>query len=663
MLSSTDARVATASGPWWRWLPLAAALAGLTLHTWLLIGTDGGLLASRPLGDFYDAQVRAWFDGHWHVPAEVAGLEGIVRDGRTYIYFGVVPSILRLPVLALTDSLDGRLSQLSVWCATAVATAAGVSLWWRLRALVSAEPPGFADHVRAAAVAAALPAGSTLLFLASRPGVYHEASAWGVAFTLWCFVALLDLTRQWSRRGVVLCGLAAAAAVSSRPSVGLAAIAAVALVAVAIGAGARTGVVTGTGRRLPMLALGAAAAGALVSYSAVMWIRFRTLFGPPLEDMVFAQVDEGRASFLERHDGFFGLEFVPTTLVQYWRPNGLDITAAFPFVDFGEPPGPVIGGTEFDLIDHVASVPATMPAAVVLAVLGVVTMARDRDRFAVPALLTVGALAGLGGMLAFGYIAHRYTADALPLVLVPALVALATVSRRSVVAVVAALGVAGVWINLALGLTYQRLWSPDAPPHAIASFLELRHDVAGVLGVGRATPVVVTGELPAEGRRGDLAVVGDCDGLYLHDGLPTNSLEPTSWVPVERTERTGWRRYVLSPPATARAGDSELLVAVGEPGEPEATLWLDHLDAERVRLRYEGAPFAVEGPELAIGPDGRYVLDVALDRLVGLASVDLDGSPALRAFHQADSTRLTTVSTTLRPLTLPEPRLCRALLD
>ncbi len=51
----------------------------------------------------------------------VVGYEGFIVDHRTYMYFGPFPALLRLPVLAVTHGLDGRLTPWSMTVAFVVA--------------------------------------------------------------------------------------------------------------------------------------------------------------------------------------------------------------------------------------------------------------------------------------------------------------------------------------------------------------------------------------------------------------------------------------------------------------------------------------------------------------------------------------------------------------
>src|SRR5579864_8647642 len=48
--------------------------------------------------NFYDLQGRALLHGHLSLQAGSIGLEGFVHDGHTFTYFGLFPSLVRLPV-------------------------------------------------------------------------------------------------------------------------------------------------------------------------------------------------------------------------------------------------------------------------------------------------------------------------------------------------------------------------------------------------------------------------------------------------------------------------------------------------------------------------------------------------------------------------------------
>ncbi len=120
---------------WWR-----GAVPTLAAYLWVLTVGRADLLQVHYFDDFYDAQARSLMHGRLDVPPEVPGFEGFLIDGRTYIYFGPFPSLLRMPVLAVTDRFDGRLTTLSMLLAAVVLAAASFRLLCSLRPLARGHP-------------------------------------------------------------------------------------------------------------------------------------------------------------------------------------------------------------------------------------------------------------------------------------------------------------------------------------------------------------------------------------------------------------------------------------------------------------------------------------------------------------------------------------------
>ena len=92
----------------------------------------------------------------------------------------------------------------------------------------------------------------------------------------------------------------------------------------------------------------------------------------------------------------------------------------------------------------------------------------------------------------------------------------------------------GVWVNVvAQRRVPTTVGSGRRTPTSSSGFVGFQHDLADLLGVGDLT--VERGDaLPdGTGRAGTLFVVGDCDGLYLSDGLPTNAVKRSPWTPLE----------------------------------------------------------------------------------------------------------------------------------
>ncbi len=110
-------------------------------------------------------------------------------------------------------------------------------------------------------------------------------------------------------------------------------------------------------------------------YVALNMVKFGTPFSLPFDRQLVAILGgTHRAILKQNHGSLVGLQFVPTTLVQYFRPDAIAFRASFPFVAF---PGPatIIGSARFDQVMPASSVLASMPMLSVLAVIGLVGVA------------------------------------------------------------------------------------------------------------------------------------------------------------------------------------------------------------------------------------------------------------------------------------------------
>jgi hypothetical protein len=632
----------------------AGAVPGLLVAGWLL--TDGrlDLLGWRPSGNFYDAQAHSLLDGHLTIDPAVLRHDGFVGRHGTYLYQGPVPALLRIPAIAVFgDRYDGRLGQLSMLAAFVVALAFAARLHWRIRTLLRGPVAvSVTESVLVAVFAFALVAGSVLTFLASRAWVFHEAVAWGVAFALAAIDQLVALARRPTGWTLVRACAFAAAALLTRASVGLGPVAGLVLVGVGVvamrvgGRLARALAWLGPGprgRRLPIAVYALAAAIPLGLYAVVNWAKFGTLFSVPFYNQVFTKVDPGHRAFLDANGGtYFGLQFVPTTLLHYLRPDGVAFSATFPFVGFRAPPGTVIGGAVFDLVDRAASVPASMPFLLALSVAGAALAFRPRAwrdvRFGPLRTPMIAALVGGVTVFPFGFVAERYLGDMLPVLVIAGVVGLQALlathrrrrpprSRTVLAAALVVLAIYGVWVNVALSLEYQRLWAPVAPPTLVAGFVGFQHDVADALGAGDLT--VERGEaLPdGTGHGGTLFVVGDCDGLYLSDGLGTNEVKRSPWIPVE----LGPDRHVMADVRFDRQAPGTVVPIASIGDDSVVARWVD---GDHVVFGYRPADGAsVEDVPVRIEPGRRYGLDLTVDDRVEELSMRLDDARVLSAFR------------------------------
>jgi hypothetical protein len=456
---------------------LVGDAVGFAICAWLLAIAPTNALTSL-LGSIDDKQARRLFQGHWDLPFKDLAIEAFKIHGHYETYFGIWPAVLRMPVLAVTHRFDGRMTGASMLLALAVALGASGGIHWQLRALLhdagpdaDPAPVGRGEWWATAAFQAALGGGSIATFLASRPLVYHEMEMWGIAGGLASANCLLRYLHAPSLRRAGACCFAASITLLSRPSVGFGVLASFGLVwLVAIV------------RRHDPVRLLVAFAGAglvpLVLYGAMNIARFGSPFSLPLQKQVFTTYDTQRQAALAANGGsLFGIKFVPTTLLQYARPDAIRFGRGFPFVNFPHERAHVIGHVVFDTLDRSSSLPTSMPGFCALALVGAFLLLRGarpgyRRARALLWPIVVGGVLGTGFALTIAFVANRYLADFMPPLVVLAIVGLRALidssrgrSRQVVRVGAVALFLIGVWISLGLAIVYQRDLKPGDPDY------------------------------------------------------------------------------------------------------------------------------------------------------------------------------------------------------
>ncbi|GIU87520.1 MAG: hypothetical protein KatS3mg009_2035 [Acidimicrobiia bacterium] len=631
----------------------AGALGGAAAavpFTWLVTLGRLDLLQRHDLAGFYDAQAHALLDGHWDIPRDRLGFEAFIVDGKAYTYFGPWPTLLRLPVAALTDRYDGRLTQLSLLAAFAVLMVATVRLAWRAREVAHAGAPvGRFEAALAACFTFTVGAGSVVPFLASRPVVYHEAELWGAAWAVAAFAALLGFLRRPSGRGVALAGGATGLALLTRSSVGIGPVVALGVVLAGralVLAARRWGrpalarpaawfglPPAGGASHLPGLAV--ALAAPIGAYAAVNLARFGHPWRLPIADQVATVIDPVRPHIFAGTGGsLFAAKFLPTNLAALLRPDGLGLDGAFPWVTFPSR-ARVVGEVTFAAIDPAAALPASAPLLFALAAAGAVALvlprrwsARDLAPLRAPAL---GAAFGGVGVLTIPFVNQRYHADLLPLLgVLGATAAFGAVGRfvprlasrrtKAVLACAAAvLAAASAAVAVALAVQYQRAYSPFTTDAERAAFVRFQHEVARRLPFASPPPVRRGSALGEPAPAGTLLVLGDCAGVYWSDG--------TRWYPIERTAATGRFRLRLGFPAGAAGGT----VAVAGTGA----------DADRIAAAPDGSGhvrFVLTSPRVArpvrsdpvrLPPDRTLTVDLLVDNRLGVVDVSVAGRSVL----------------------------------
>jgi hypothetical protein len=648
-----------------RFLVASAAGTGIALLPFLWVLWDGRLDPLRIhqtgfFSNFYDLQARALFDGHWWVPKGSLGIEAFVIDGHEYEYFGPFPAFLRMPLLAVSDRYDGRLTALSMLLAWVVLAAFSTALLWRVRAIVRGdEELRTTEAVGCGLLLGSAMGGSVLLVLATQPAVYYEALIWGAAWGVGALFALIGVLERPTVRRVVGFGACTLCAVLSRATVGWACV--IGGVTAAAWLAARRP----TTRRLSGLLVGAALLP-LVAGCAVTWMRFGAPFSQPLDAQVFSQHDPHRKLFLTANENrVFGLDFAPSTLLAYLRPDGLHIGAAYPFITLPPEPPRVLGGAVFDQTYRTASVPATMPLLFGLGCWGIVSALR-RGQAAATASLRIPLLAAIvagGGVILWSGIAPRFLADFMPLLLLSASIGLMAVSaslagrprrsRSAAVSGIAALALFGLLANLGIATQMTRF---VAEPR-LRSFVALQAKVGR--HTGHPLRVTISDDAPPSAPAGTLLATPSCGALY----LATGEIFPPRWLAVERGPSAQqhlditYRSFDQPPAALVSAGGADLFV------EDRA---IDYFHYVRLRLEGIGETRVSEWKALQVGVERRVdvISDVALHRM----SVAMDGEqvfdvelptadeavvwPALPGGGSPGS------QITIRPTRVAEPTLC-----
>jgi len=585
---------------------LAAGAASVAIYLWLQLD----LLGSRVFGNFYDIQARALLDGQLAVPPGSLGNEAFAVRGQEFLYNPPGPSLLRLPIFLFTDRLDGRLTAVSMLAAYVVTVVVLCLLVWRVRGLLA---PGAAlsrsEALLLGTFLVAGTAGSTLLYLGSIPWVFHEAYLWAIPMTLGAAHALIGVLQRPSTAGVLAVGGFTLGAVMSRATAGFACAAAVMAAAAWLWSGRR-----GQGARSWWWSVLLAGAVPVVLSAAVNWAKFRHPWLFPIEDQVFTGLSEHRREAIAANGGdLFGFNLIWSTVPAYLRPDGIRFGTLFPFISLPAEPAGVYRGGVFDLTYRTGSIVPMMPLLVALSVLGGVRAFR-RGAGSQAAILRF-PLAGLalvpGGVLFGGYIAHRYTAEFVPLLLAAGAVGVVDLGtrlsgwvvdrRRLALAAVGVLAAFGLAANLAVAVSTQALANPGT---VLADHLARQERFSGLVGGDLSDHVVASVELPEAAPADTVHIIGECQAVYVGTGE-----EFTPWVEAgNRPLRLRFTRSSNVPPAAEGA-----LPLAELAGHRRTTVILERED-DRYRLAVRGGGHDDVGPWFRPPPGATFTVEVTTDR-------------------------------------------------
>lgn len=495
----------------------------------------------------YELQGRMFLEGRISIPEGSMGIEGFDRGGKTWMYFPPFPALLRLPVLMTTHEFDGRLTLVSMAVAWIVLAAMTTKLVW----LVHERVTGSTEVSRTAAVLmsiflAAATGGTFLTYDAALPWVYHEVYLWAVAASVGAVYWMVRIVVAPDWQAVRWCGAFALVAIGTRATEGWALC--LVLLAIALWMRVRP---AGPAHRAHWWGVLLAAAVPLGGSIALNLYKFGHVYLFPLQDQVWTDLNEHRREALAANGGdLTGTQFFPTSLVTYFRPDGIRFVDHFPWITVpAEPPDP-LAGAFIDQAYRTGSVTSFMTLLLLLTVIAAVTVFGPWAPAGSRALRApfVASVAITGGVMNYGYYATRYVSEFVPALVVggaigTSLLALWVQERRRVrvpvLAGAAALTTFAILAQVAIGISAAAY---NQRGDRLLRFLGWQQDVTPE---AQAALVTRTDTLPTGARTDGLVIRGDCDALFLGTG---DRYEP--WITVEERD-TSWQ---IHPEGTLRPG-------------------------------------------------------------------------------------------------------------
>ena len=161
----------------------------MVAHFSLLTRGTHELLGPELMGGAFDSLAQALLRGTTEVDPVAIRWEAFVVEGRSYMYFGPWPALLRVPAWILAPQLFGQWARLSCMIASALCLGGFALMSLRMIERNQAlEPPARSLLLVTSLVGYGV--ATPLLFLMSSATIYHESILWGLAGSS-CFMAVL----------------------------------------------------------------------------------------------------------------------------------------------------------------------------------------------------------------------------------------------------------------------------------------------------------------------------------------------------------------------------------------------------------------------------------------------------------------------------------------
>lgn len=523
-----------------------AVVLGPFLYTLFDLWTGSfNIFRSVSPASIYDLQAQAMLHGHLWLPNGSIGVEGFLHGGRTYTYFGLLPSLFRMPILLVLPHAAGHLTALSILAAWILTAVIGSFLIWRVRILIRGDADlGLGEATCLGALVATILGGSVLLFLAASPWVYDEDVAWSIPVTLATLFVLLGILDSPTKRRVILLGVLLVAGILGRQPPAFACVVGTFITSAWFFFGRG-----GAHNRRWAGPIAVAAVAPVPLWLAVNWVKYGTPFNSlPLSAQVWTRVNVHRRVFLAASGGRgYSLHFIPTTLWAYLQPFGLRVQSTLPFFTLPVHSPNVVGPYVFDALYPTPSAPASMPLLFLLSCCAlVVCFRRNSGRglrlMRIPLVVAAGATAV---DFVYGYIAPRYLGDFVPFLVLGAAVGMVAIWRiveskrtmvqNSVVVAVLFLALLSIAINVGLALSPTTEWLPTQVKNYVAAV----KGISDITGHPIARQVKDAASLPYWAPANEIYVVGNCAGAYLSTGnsvayTPGYQIQHGTWDVIEQ---------------------------------------------------------------------------------------------------------------------------------
>ena len=326
-----------------------------------------------------------------------------------------------------------------------------------------------------------------------------------------------------------------------------------------------------------------------------------------------------------------------------------------------------------------------MPLPFLLSCWGLVVAFRPRPigRVALTRILFIATLIAGSALFIWGYIAPRYLADFVPLLVVGTAVALVDIWRRlerharsarvASLLLICVVALFTIVANVGIANTPNEEWSTAQ----VLKYVQTQKSFSDVTGVSLHSQIRRGTTLPVWAPADQLFIVGDCDGLYISNGeyysaVPAQQYERTTWMVVERGH--GFQhtyRITYNPPPPGRIASLQLV------GAGSHAVWVtvertSHPGRLRVLFSLLGTGKGVYGNSATVTPGSTHRVVVITDPAKHLAQATQDGVSHLsttlvngRPIASAGTQQgpgsppaLSVVDTTA---TSPQPTLCQGL--